>query len=275
MDKDTSLLLTHHIKPDYGFYIQGDDRLFVAAYSSVSSLTVRFSGYFLSHNGEVRQYAVDVFPTNDRAATTALQFLGDGFILSCTAHLLSGSANRGQCYVRSRIQRGTGATIVPIAGIISGYLSDDYSPAWPFGKREGPLEGPGMLRSITGSDPAANAEISETVPTGARWRLISMRAVFVSDANITSRRVAFVEDDGTNNFLQLRAEADQTASLTGTYTFASNGNSSFGTNVVQHITTPIMGMLPAGARIRTITVNIQTTDNWGPPQLLVEEWIEA
>lgn len=275
MDTDRKILLSHHIKPDYGFYIQSDDRLFVAAYSSVASLVVRFSGYFLDARGEVNHYAIDVAPTSDRAVTSELQIFGEGFLLSCTAHLLTGNANRGQCYVRARIQRGTGATLVPIAQVLGGYVTDDYSPSFPYGKIEGPLEGPGMLRSVTGTDPAAGVELAETVPTGARWRLCEVRFTFTADATVTSRRVRLGLDDGTNLFRQGLSDEAHTAGNAFAYSAGNWGATQSAAGGTKPLMFPLPADLLAGWRMVTATINLQAGDNYSAPQMMVEEWIEA
>lgn len=275
MDKEHALLLTHHIKPDYGFYIQSDDRLACVVLSSVASLVVRFSGYYLSAKGEVNEYAIDVSPTSDRAATSQIQSIGEGFILSCRTSLVSGNANRGQCYVRAGIQRNTGTPVLPLARLLAGYLTDDYTPSFPFGKIEGPLEGPGIIRVITGTDPAAGAEISETVPTGARWRLFSVRTTFVTDATVANRLETLTLDDGTTIFFRSGTFTNHAASLTWAITWAS-GVVEDGTNALANTQAiPREVLLSAGYRINTSTINLQAGDNWGAPILHVEEWIEA
>lgn len=275
MEQGKSLLLSHHIKPDEAFYVQSDDRLFVAAYSSVASLVVRFSGYFLDAHGEVNQYALDVAPTSDRAITSQSQIFGEGFLLSCIATLASGNANRGQCYIRARIQRGLGGAINPIAQLLAGYVTDDFSPSFPGGTMEGPLDGSGMLRSITGTNPAAGVEISETVPTGARWRVSTLMATLVTSSDVANRRVRILVDDGTNEFFRYKVATDQTATQTIQYIFAPLGTESGTAFSVAIVPIPPNLDLPAGARIRTNTSGLAAADDWGAPQLLVEEWMEA
>lgn len=258
-----------------GFPVMTGDVLSVHAYSSVASLVVRFSGYFRRMDGEIINYAVDVSPTSDRAVTSKMQDFGPGFLLSCTAYLLTGNANRGQCYVRAFIRNSQSGEVVPIAQLIGGYVTDDYLPSFPFGKIEGPLEGQGMLRSITGSDPVAGAEISETVPTGARWRVHSVRAQLVASATVASRRPRLTIGDGATTVLQGRCDEDQTAGNTTSYNWASWGTSvSVGAGTEQAMY-PFPLLLPASWTISTSTTNIQVDDNWGAPQLWVEEYLEA
>lgn len=275
MDKEHALLLTRHIKPDQAFYVQSDDRLACVVHASVASLVVRFSGYFLSANGEVRQYAIDVSPTSDRAATSQTQIFGEGFLLSCITSLVSGNANRGQCYVRARIQRNTGAPVLPIVRLLAGYLTDDYSPSFPFGKIESPLEGPGMLRSITGTNPAAGVEILETVPTGAVWQLHAFVATLVTDGTIATRRPRFFIDDGTNTVYLAAWPGSVALSTTYQLVIAETGLSS-GNVVAEELQTLWLNVrIPAGYRLQTIVQALQAGDNWGAPQLYVEEWLEA
>lgn len=275
MELDHSPLLSFQRAPEYGFYVQGDDRLSVTAYSAVASLVVRFSGYFLDVRGTINQYAMEIVPTSDRLATTATQFFGEGWILSCTANLLTGSALRGQCYVRARIQRGTGASLVPITQLLGGYVSNQYSPTFPYGKIEGSLEGGGMMRAITGTDPAAGTEVSETVPAGARWRLCSIQLSFASDATVANRNVGLVYDNGTTAFAVMAANFYHTASLTIGYCWAKGAILSSGLSLAQFTAAALDALLLPGYRIRSTTALLQVTDNYAAPQLLVEEWLEA
>lgn len=258
-----------------GIWIEHNDRLYVAAYSSVASLVVTFSGYFRKMSGDIIEYAVTVNPTSDRAVTAGNQHFGAGFLLSCVATLASGSANRGQCYVRAQVQRSTGTPAVKLHNVVGGYLSDDYSPSFPYGKIEGPLEGSGALRSILGSDPAAGVEISETVPTGARWRLRAMRAVLTTDITIASRYPEIVVDDGTTVFFRSPSSALIIADRAIGVSVLSNANFNYALSTDIDIQIPADLQLLAGWRVRTSTFGIVAGDNWAAPQMLVEEWIEA
>ena len=82
-----------------------------------------------------------------------------------------------------------------------------------------------------------------------------------------------VVDDGANVLLHSPAGVDHLATLTKRYTFAN-----FGTIQPPTQQTSRIGVLPplilaAGSRISTNTANRQVGDNYGAPQILVEEWI--
>lgn len=128
------------------------------------------------------------------------------------------------------------------------------------------------LSVVTGTDPAANVEVSETVPANARWRLLALRVTLVTDATAANREVALQFDDGTTAYYTVSAGANQAASLTRQYSAAPaglRGAAATGTDIL--IAAPSGVMLPAGHRIRTSTTNRQATDNFGAPLLLIQE----
>jgi len=167
----------------------------------------------------------------------------------------------------------TGTTEVLL--LSAQYITDHKVIQWPPGFVESSVEGPGLLRSITGTDPAAGSEITETVPTNARWRLRGIRFELATSADVADRRVLLIIDDGASVFTAIVVEAIQTADLTRAYNFYSIAprESVF---TVGNIESPLPEdlMLLQGWRIRTSTVNLQAADDYGAPQRLVDEWIE-
>ena len=131
----------------------------------------------------------------------------------------------------------------------------------------------GLLRSITGTNPATGAEISETVPDRRRWLLRSIYITFTTSAVAANRQIRLVIDDGSDNLFLITTSTLHTASLAHTYTFANFSMPEVlsYTNVF-HALPPLV--LPPGSRIKTITLNLDPDDNYDAPQLLIEEWID-
>lgn len=137
---------------------------------------------------------------------------------------------------------------------------------------QAPRSGPGRVRSITGTDPAAGAAMIETVPAGVIWRFISMNVTLVTDSNVASRSVHFIFDDGTNPYLRVTNDQGQAENLTQIYSVANSIHMGFANPNIQSFPSPTDLFLPAGHRIREGTNNFQAGDDFGAPQLLVEEW---
>lgn len=132
--------------------------------------------------------------------------------------------------------------------------------------------GRGTFKIYTCTDPAANTEVTCTVPTGKIWRIVSMRVVLVTDANVANRLPSITVDDGTTVFYQTTSSSVQAASLTWNYNFDAVENSPAVNSTTSHLPVPFRMLLGPGYRIKTSTSAIQATDNYGAPVLLVEEW---
>ncbi len=131
----------------------------------------------------------------------------------------------------------------------------------------------GRLRSITGTDPAAGAEISETVPDRRRWRILAVRFTLVTDDPVADRLVHLILDDGTNIFCDVCVTTAHAASITKTYNFSNFGSTQLNPVTCLYIPLPPLPLSP-GFRIRTATDLLEVTDDFSAPQLLVEEWID-
>ena len=144
---------------------------------------------------------------------------------------------------------------------------------------DGAKDGPGANLSIAGSDPAAGAEISETVPANTIWSIRSVSAALVTDGTAANRRVRATLDDGSAVYHRVSAGVDHTASLTVQYSWAPVGAAAIGvvavTDATVNVPLPSPSVLAPGDRFITVTGAIVAGDNWGAPQLSVEAWHDA
>lgn len=123
-------------------------------------------------------------------------------------------------------------------------------------------------RIVTGTDPAADTEISYTIPAGTVTKLLALSVSLVTDANAANRRVGIILDDGTTEFFRSMSPSDHAASLTWRYS-AGMGAPGFAIqNLSVGLYLPDITLFP-GYRIRTTTLNRQATDNFGAPQLVL------
>ena len=254
-------------------YVRDEDDLRVGVQTALSGLVIGVSGMMMNADGETSKFTVTVAPTSNRVETVVSNNIGSGWILHAQAHVISGTVTPRSVYVTARIVSNTGTPAVPMAMLFAGYLSDHPFPAYPTATEDGQLEQQGNLRSVTGTDPAAGSECSDTVPANARWRLISWRAALVTDANVATRQVHLVIDDGTLILANYPAGTTQIASLTRNYNGLDIGVVPALTDVEIYIPTNFPVLLAAGSRITTVTTSIQATDNYGAPQMLVEEYL--
>lgn len=256
-------------------YLTGEDAFRIRSLNSSSVTALRVVGRMLTLEGEVRPFLFDHTMNTDRTAAQLVVSIGNGWLLDFSVFAASGTALLGQIFVRVELVRGLGSAAQFLATLAQGVCNAVQALAYPGSAIRATHEAPGIIRSITGTDPAAGAEIVETVPTGARWRLLSLLGRLVNDATVASRQVRLVVDDGTTAFWQTDPPENHTASQDAFF-MAAEGSARLG--IISQTRTwmgPTHMIMLAGYRVRTSTANLQAGDNWGAPQLLVEEWLEG
>ena len=237
--------------------------IFVESFSN-SARTVQVRGFT-----ESEPIIIDHTTSANRSLATSATAITE-VPLHITIRTLETGVSRGECYVKVSLR----AEGVVVALLGAGYVTDAGTVMWPGGKVESSVEGPGLVRNIEGTDPAAGAEISETVPTGARWRLITLHAVLTADATAVTRNPKLVLNDGLSDYLITPVGATATASQTVKVTWSASGLEDISSVLAQVEPLPSGLLIPAGHGISTLTVNLQAGDNYAAPQFLVEEWIE-
>jgi len=197
-------------------------------------------------------------------------------LLNATIFATSGAPKRGQTFTRLQVIRGRGTAAIVLGTIAQGYITANQDRAWPGSPIEGSTEGDGYLRAVTGTDPAAGAQILETVPTGARWELVAFSGTLTTDGTAATRRPVLLLDNGTIRYMRSANPATLAASDTQLFywgqgltldTLVASGSNQAGllTNAA----------LLAGHRVLTILDSGQAGDNWGAPLLTVREWLEV
>lgn len=242
---------------------QGSIDIMVESYSNATrTLQIR---------GMTKEQAIsaDITTSSDRSLVTTIIDVTDAPI-SLTARTSGRGVKRGELFVKISLR----VDGVVVALLAEGYVAESHKIAWPGGDFEGSTDGRGLIRSVSGTDPAAGSEILETVPVGACWRLISANATIVTDATVIGRRPALIIDDGINAIYKISDGADITAGLTAPVVFSQGFGAAVVSNGIHVIAFPQYILLQAGYRIKTVTSNLQAGDNYSAPQLLVEEWIQ-
>ena len=130
----------------------------------------------------------------------------------------------------------------------------------------------GELGIVVGANPAAGAEMVDTVPIGERWLLLSLMIELITAATAANRRVRFRFTDGTNEFYRGVAGSAQTASRTIRYS-GSPGGAEHAVRIDEMVLSlPNRMLLGPGFTIETRTDSLQAGDNYGAPSFLRERY---
>lgn len=122
--------------------------------------------------------------------------------------------------------------------------------------------------------PAAGADVSISVPNGALWRIVALRATFTASGNAANRYIGFqVQDQSGAVVYAYNITAAVTAGLAGVFTFSrdvASAPTAFATTnrlLLPAPATPIPALWSFG----TSTLNIDATDAWTAVTLWVEQ----
>lgn len=248
------------------------DTYLVFNITAVVATSIQLNWRVLLPDGRIVPNQTLVTTSNIRILNVFSFPLTDGFLLSVLA-VPVGSIGRGQAVVNAHLQVGTGAASFFTMRLFAGYLTFFDFLGWPPGNFESTSAGAGNIRSITGTLPAAGAEISETVPNLARWRLKSFNFSITTSATVANRNPRLVIDDGVNQLTLQDVGISIAASTTQQLHWVpGHANPSNQDNVLTAGLGPET-ILGPGYRIRTNTLLLQVGDQYTAPQYEVEEWI--
>lgn len=266
--------LSPALVPSGRIYLTGEDHLRLTTFNSAAGVTLAIEGRYLTVEGRIVSSADRHVPATDRTSSSTLIALGPGWLLDVVVRASAGTPRVGQCYALLELVRGFTGAVTPLALLAQGYVTDSARFGWPGSPIRPSTEGRGVLRVLQGTDPAPGVEISETCPTNARWRLISVLATLVTDATAANREAALTIDDGASVWLRAPSGLTQTATQTTRYNWHLDANR-FTIAQDRTVTAPIPdGFLMGAFKFNTLTTGIVAGDNWGAPLYCFEEWIE-
>lgn len=258
----------------HSHFLTADSDLRIDSFNSAVGVILTIALRILGMDGQVESIALAHTPLTTRLIKTENYRLREGWLLSAQVIASTGSPRRGQCFVRVSLIRGLSGASISEATVLQGYVMDTNAIAWPGSAIRGSAEGPGVIRSIVGTNPAAGLEISEVVPANTRWRLQSFRFQLVASVAAANRRPTLIIDDGANELWRQNSNVNQVASETSVYEAAAGA--SYTTIDARTYSLPLPSglVLAEGFRIRTLTAAIDAGDDYAAPIYSVEEWIE-
>lgn len=129
-----------------------------------------------------------------------------------------------------------------------------------------------VIKRVAGANPAANAEVSDAVPAGKAWFLMSVSVQLVQGATQTPFPSLTIDDGANILFQGFAGTAAVSAATTTQVTWAANLPAS-GAAASTATTGPLpFGLvLLAGYRIRTSTTGIGANTDYGIPSYFVCE----
>lgn len=264
------------IASPFQFATTEDDNLRIVSANSLAGVVLAIQGRRVTTAGNIEPFAYVHTPNSDRSSRTEHYKLGAGALLNLVIFAVSGSPIIGQTFVSAQIIRGLSAATVLLGGLLAGYVTASQPLAFP-GSPIDKSTSEAPPRVMLGTQPAAGAEIAETVPTGARWQLISVDTLLTTSATAGNRRPSLILDGGVS---QRYARSPQAQTLAASlskdcYWMAGMPHDTAITADALTAGLPVGVVLLAGHRFVTATESLAVGDQYGAPRFQVRETLEV
>lgn len=273
------------IAAPFQFATTGEDSLRLIVINAGIAVRVKVQGRRVDEKGAILPLAHTLTAQADRTPTSQDYPLGIGALVNLSVHAEPVQSGLevfeqpviGQTFVTLQIIRGLSGGTEVLGVLLQGYVTQRQGLGWPGSPIEDSLRGQGVLRQIIGTAPAAGADISESVPTNARWRLVSVFATLQTLAAPGNRLPYIrVEDEPAFVFWRLYSAAAQASGLTRAHQWFIGVNQATAIDpVYQQSALPHGTVLKDGGRFVISAVGMAVDDQWAAPRYIVEEWLEA
>lgn len=261
----------------FQFLSTGEDHLRVRSFNSLAGVVLSIDMRTLTSAGDIQVNSHSHTPNTDRSAKVTTIALAPGYILNLVVRATTGSPLVGQTYVIVELVRGLNSNAQVLGQLLGGYVTSQQGLAWPGSPIESSIAGGGYYRYFAGTIPAVGAEVTETVPTGARWEPIVLRMDLLCDPNVINRYVqGLFKTSGASFICFLRPLIAATAGLLVVHIWQRGPVTGVvGGSPVYVGSLPDQLIMPAGSTIKSATLNLQAGDQFVTVEVGVREWLEA
>ncbi len=263
------------VAPPSPVYITRDDQISMLGITTSVGETLTVNGRLLTIDGVIMPFQVQLnFPTAGVNQTKVLTGV-EGFILSLSV-VASQATQFGISFARLWINRGLQSTNNLFQVLVSGYCTTQCAATWPGQQLQYTRQGPGELRTVTITNPAAGADF--TFNNGGSvlfdMNVYSVCATLTTSAAVANRQVEVQVTDGSARVIyRAAAPANITASSTVNVCLTTG---QLNTGIITTdllIPLPVPCLLFQQYSIKIVTTNLQGADQWSNIAGHVEKWV--
>jgi len=261
----------------YPFYTTGEDNLRVLSYNSAAGVRLKVNGRLIDAAGHASPDSWDHIPNTDRSVKSDDLPLSGTTLLNLTVFAAAGSPRIGQTFVIVQLIRGLGSAAIVLGTILSGYVTTQQALGFPGSSVTASTDGEPTPRQIVGATPAAGSDIVETVPTGARWELLSTRQTLTLSAAGIAAPVRAQIDDGANVYAETWTPNTGGLSTVNPIAFSQDMQDfSIAIGSGNFCAAPLAGnRMLAGSRFSVHSTVNPAAVTWSAPVYNVREWLEV
>lgn len=253
----------------------GTENLRILSANSKAGVILTIGARIRRPDGSILPLVFSHTPNTDRSVKTENYPIGAGALLNLVIAASSGTPSRGETFVQASIIRGlTGAT-AKMGTLAQAYVTANQPVAWPGTPLESSLSGPGVVRALSVAGGVALATQVFTVPTGARWRPVTVQGSTVTDATVANRSIILqISTGGAVAVARVETTVAIPASTGAKYTWGMGLPNGIGATAAFNTAgLPAGLLLSAGYTITLLFNNVKVGDQIGQADLIVDEYL--
>lgn len=260
------------------FPLTGEESIRLTSYNSLAGVKVVLHGRILDDDDNPHWFRYTHTPNTDRSAKSEDFAISKGLLTNVVAFVEGASPLVGQTFIQVRVVIGQSGATFLMGTLLQDYVTAQSDLAWPGSPLRTPLEGGGYVRAIIGTFPAPITDVVETVPTNARWELVSLFTQFVASAVVAPRLILLsLQAPSFVPLVYVTMQATIAASQSSTcnwYNGAPFSSQNIGGNLYELAPVPPASPLLAGGRISVTSLyGYQAGDQFIKVYYSVREWI--
>lgn len=246
-------------------WLTHDEKLVVMHQTIQTGVRCTVTAYEVTNDSHRLRSRQDFALNSDGSINEEEILVGPALLESVAVQISAGTVIKGQVAIGAKILRENGSE--ELLSLVSKVVfpSSNYPAQILFDPSQQSEDEGWYSRLVVGSNPAAGAECSDTVPTGVNWILRSARLTLTTDATVANRRVKLRKTNGGTVVWNASTNNDITASLTVSANFFHHAPHTAINNGDLASAIPRDAIINSGEVLASNTTNLQAGDNYASP----------
>ena len=163
--------------------VQNGDSIKISSFSSKAGVVLKIYGQILLPGGKIIPFEDGLTTTATRLEVSKNIPVTNGYLISISVGVSSGSLMQAQCFIKAEHQLGVQAPYTSLKTLFSDYITTNTNCTFPESPLNKSFNGKGYTSYVYINDPVVGQPVNLTAPTNAIWKILFFQIDLISTAN--------------------------------------------------------------------------------------------
>ena len=163
--------------------IQNGDSIKISSFSSKAGVVLKIYGQILLPGGKIIPFEDGLTTTATRLEVSKNITVTNGYLISISVGVSSGSLMHAQCFIKAEHQLGVQAPYTSLKTLFSDYITTDTNCTFPGSPLAKSFSGHGYAQYENIANPGVGVDVILTPPTNAIYKIRAAQATLTSSAS--------------------------------------------------------------------------------------------